>query len=188
MRGRRRQPLLHVAVEFGARGIDRVAGMNEPRIRREPPHQVVERLVAPHGFNERTAGRRSARQVGQLALVGFLEGDALGVGAVEIGLDRGIVKAGIKVGEIPLRQPAQRGFRPGRSAPRGPLDRGLLRHFSGIGHAWRGSSRATCGAALWRPQDGQMARRQHGPAFLRIDCCTPPIAHTARRSWRHGAA
>ena len=32
MRGRRRQSLLHVAVEFGARRIDGIAGMDEPGI------------------------------------------------------------------------------------------------------------------------------------------------------------
>ena len=53
MRGGRRHPLLHVAVEFGARRIERVAGMNEPGIGAEPPHQIVDRLVAAHRRGER---------------------------------------------------------------------------------------------------------------------------------------
>ena len=110
MRRRRGQPLLHVAVEFGARRIDGVAGMQEPGIGAEPAHQIVDRLIAAHRFGERRAGLRRARQLGELALVGLLEGDAVGVGAIEIALDRRIVQAGIEVGEIPLGQRPERGF------------------------------------------------------------------------------
>ena len=50
MHRRCRQPFRHVAVELRDRGIDRVARMDQPRIRAEPAHQVVDRLVSlDHG-------------------------------------------------------------------------------------------------------------------------------------------
>ena len=110
MRGGGRHPLLHVAIKFGARRIDRVAGVNEAGIGAEPAHQIVNRLVAPHRRGERRATVRAACHRGELALIGGLEVDAFGVDAVEIALDRRIVETGIKVVEIPLRELAQRGF------------------------------------------------------------------------------
>ena len=59
MRGGGRHPLLHVAVKFGARRIERVAGMNEPGIGAEPAHQIVDRLVAAHHRGERRAAVRA---------------------------------------------------------------------------------------------------------------------------------
>ena len=130
MRGGRRHALLHVAVEFGARRIDGIAGMNEPGIGAEPPHQIVDRLVAPHRRGERGAAGRPARHFGELALVGRLEVDAFGIDAVEIALDRRIVEAGIKVVEIPLGQLAEGGFRSGRRAGRRNVWRQSFLRFS----------------------------------------------------------
>ena len=108
MRGGRRHALLHVAVEFGARRIDGVAGMNKPGIGADAAHQIVDRLVALHGFGKLCAAVRRAGHGGELALVGLLEGQAVSIGAVEIALDRRIVETGIKIGEIPLGQAAER--------------------------------------------------------------------------------
>ena len=105
MRGSSRHALLHVAEEFCPRRIDGIPGMDKPGIGADPPHQVVDRLEAPHRFGERRAGHRC-----ELALIGLLEGDAVGIGPVEIALDRRIVEAGIKVVEIPLGQFAEGGF------------------------------------------------------------------------------
>ena len=134
MRGRRRQPLLHVAIKFRARRIDRVAGMHEAGVGREPPHAIVERLIAPHGLRQRRAGRRRARHVGQLALKGLLESRAFGIGATEIALDRRIVEAGIEVGEIPFGQRAETG----RAALGRTLGGDSVRGFLGAGHLVEG--------------------------------------------------
>ena len=61
------QPLLYVAVEFGDRRIDGVAGVDESGTRREPAHEIVDR---PSGasIGERRARCRRARQIGELPL------------------------------------------------------------------------------------------------------------------------
>ena len=102
MRGRGCQPLLHVAVKFSARRIDRVAGMHKPGIRAEPANEIVDRLIAPHRLRECSAGLRRSCHRGELAFVGHLEGGTVGVGAIEIALNRHIVEPGIEIGEIPL--------------------------------------------------------------------------------------
>ena len=48
--------LLHVAVEFGARRIGGVAGIDERGIGHEPAEQVLQRLVALDRLGERLAG------------------------------------------------------------------------------------------------------------------------------------
>ena len=148
MRRGRGQPLLHVAVKFGARRIDRVAGMNEPGIGAEPAHQIVDRLVAPHRLGELSAGRGRSRQPGELALVCILERDALDIGAIEIAFDRRIVEAGIKVGEIPLRQGAERGFGLLRGGAWRALGGCFFQGFRGAGHAFDNP----CGG-FWRGTD-----------------------------------
>ena len=151
MRRGGRHPLLHVAVKFVARRIDRVAGVHEPGIGAEPAHQIVDRLVAPHRFGERRAALRGAGERRELAFVGLLESDTVGIGAVEIALDRRIVEAGIKVGEIPFGQGAELrlSIRPG-SLP---------------GSAWRQSFWAAFGirfALLTKPPCGASLRRSQG--------------------------
>ena len=100
--------LLHVAVELGDGGIGGIAGVEQPRIGNEPAEHVLDRLVAPHRLAERAAGVGAGRDVGEPALVGLLELDALGFAAVEVALDLGRVHRGIKVGEIPFRQRTER--------------------------------------------------------------------------------
>ena len=102
MRGRGCQPLLHVAVKFGARRIDRVAGMHKSGIRAEPTDEIVDRFITPHGLSQCRTGLGRSRHLGELALIGLLEGDAVGIGAIEIALDRHIVEPGVEIGEIPL--------------------------------------------------------------------------------------
>ena len=46
------QPLGDVAVEFGDRGIDAVAGMNQPGIGSKTSGDIVDRLVAPDRLGE----------------------------------------------------------------------------------------------------------------------------------------
>ena len=98
------QPLLHVAEEFSALRIDRIAGVQQSGIRAETPGEVVDGLIMAHGVSERGAGVGRFRHLGKLAFIGIFESDAFGVRAVEIALDRGIVQAGIEVGQIPFWQ------------------------------------------------------------------------------------
>ena len=49
------QPLGNVAVEFGDRGIDAVAGVNQAGIGPEAPGEIVDRLVAPDRLGEPAA-------------------------------------------------------------------------------------------------------------------------------------
>jgi len=104
MRGGRRDAFLHVAIEFRARRIDRVAGMHQARIGDEPADEIVERLVALDGLRERTPGLGAFGQSGELALVGFLERQALGIGLIEVAGDARILDTRIEVGQIPFRQ------------------------------------------------------------------------------------
>ena len=109
MRGGGRDPLLHVAVEFGARGIDGVAGMDEAGIGNEPAEQIVERLVALHRLRKRLPRPGWLDERCELALIGLLEGNALRVCAIEIALHPRIIDPGIEIGKIPFRQRADAG-------------------------------------------------------------------------------
>ena len=75
-----------------------------------PAEQIVERLVALHRLGELRPGVGSVRDRRELALVGLLEGDRVGVAAVEVRLDPRIVDPGIEIGEIPFRQLAEPAF------------------------------------------------------------------------------
>ncbi len=79
--------------------------MKEPGIGAEPAHQIVNRLVTPHRFRQRSAAAGGKR--GELSLKRRLEVGTFDVDPVEIALDGGIVEAGIKVAEIPFRQRAE---------------------------------------------------------------------------------
>ena len=110
----RGHPLLHVAIKLGARRIDRIALMDENRIGAEPAHAIADRLIAPHRFTERRAALGRGGERRELALVGLLEGQAVGIGAIEVALDGGIVEAGIERAEVPFGQrtePRRAGFR-----------------------------------------------------------------------------
>ena len=125
MRGGGGDALLHIGVEFGARGIDGVAGMNEPGIGREPAEKIVERLVALHRLGQHRPRVRLVGERGELALVGLLECNAFHVGAIEIVLYLWIVDPVIEVGEIPFRQRADAG-----------CGAGLGRASSGVAFGW----------------------------------------------------
>ena len=107
MRGGGREALLHVAVKFRARRIDRVAGMDEPRIGGEPPEQVVEPLEALDRLRERAPAARPLGEPRELALEILLERDRIVVRPIEIALHRRVVDAGVEVGEVPLGQGAE---------------------------------------------------------------------------------
>ena len=96
--------LLHVAVEFGDGRVLRIPGIGQARIRDQPAEQILDRLVAPHRFGERLSAMRAAGEFFEPALIGLLERDALGFGAVEIGLELRRIDRGIEIGEIPFRQ------------------------------------------------------------------------------------
>jgi hypothetical protein len=107
MRGCRRDALLHVGVEFRARGIDGVAGVEEAGIGREPAEKVIERLVALHRRHELRSRIGSLDKRRELALKGLLERQAFGGAAIEVALDLRIIDPGIEVGEVPFRQHAE---------------------------------------------------------------------------------
>jgi hypothetical protein len=104
MRRCRRETILYVGVEFAARGVDRVARMDEPRIGDQTPHQVIERLIGFHRLRQRASGLRLAGQFRELAFVCLCEGETLRISAVQILLYLRVVHAGIQVGQIPFRQ------------------------------------------------------------------------------------
>ena len=79
MHRRIRQPLGDVAVEFGDRGIDAVAGMNQTGIGPETPGEIVDRLVAPDRLGEPLAAALVGRPFRELALVVGLKRDAFGI-------------------------------------------------------------------------------------------------------------
>ncbi len=120
MRRGRGHALLHVAEKFRARWIDRVAGMDQAGVRHQPPDEIVDRLATPHRLGERCAPLRRARHGVELAFVGLLETDAVGVGAIKIALDGRIVEAGIEIVEIPFGQRPKRCLRAGSAALRRP--------------------------------------------------------------------
>src|SRR5215472_8870776 len=84
MDGSRGEPLLYIAVKLGAGGIERIAGMDETGKGRQPAHEIVDRLIAPHRDGKRSAAIGGGSETGELALIGFLESGAFGIGAVEI--------------------------------------------------------------------------------------------------------
>ena len=101
--GRGGQLFLCVAIEFAARGIGRVAGIDETGVGTDAPEQFVERLVATHRPGEGRAGLVFGERR-DLAAIGVGESRALGGGAVEVGGEGGIVRGGVEVGEVPFRK------------------------------------------------------------------------------------
>ena len=98
------QPLGDVAVEFGDRGVDAVAGVNQPGIGAETAGEIVDRLVAPHRFGEPGAAALLRRPFGELALVVGLKRDAIGIHLLEVARDFRRADTGIKIGQVPFRQ------------------------------------------------------------------------------------
>src|SRR6266540_1101027 len=81
--------------------------VEEAGIGREPPEEIVERLIALHRLGQRRAGRGPPGERRQLAFVGLLEREAFGSTAIEIALYLRIIDAGIEIAEIPFRQGAK---------------------------------------------------------------------------------
>ncbi len=104
------QPLGNIAVEFGDRGIDAVAGMDQPGIGAEPAGEIVDCLIAPDRPGEPLAAVLLRGVFGELALVVGLKRDAFGIHLVEVALHFRRVDTGIKIGQIPFRQLAGLGF------------------------------------------------------------------------------
>ena len=104
-----RDALLHVGVELRARGIDGVAGVEEPGIRHESAEKIIERLVARDRIGEHRPGIGLLRERRELTLVGVLEGEAFGSAAFEIAVDLRIIEPGVKISQIPFRQRAEAG-------------------------------------------------------------------------------
>ena len=123
------QPLGNVAVEFGDRGIDAVAGVNETGIGGQTPGQIVDRLVTPDRRGEPLAATLLGRLLGELALVVRLKRDAFGVHLGEVAGDFRRVDTGIEIGQVPFRQPSGPclgGLPDGRLAASGRGARGHL--------------------------------------------------------------
>ena len=104
MHRRRRQPLGDVAIEFGDRRIDAVAGMNQAGIGPEPAGKIVDRLVAPDRFGEPLAAALFRGLFRKLAFVVGLKRDAFGVHPCEVARDFRRVDTGIEIGQVPFRQ------------------------------------------------------------------------------------
>ncbi len=90
-------PLLHVGIELGALGIDGVPGMDQAGEGHQPAKKLVERFVALDRLGQRRSRIGLPCERRELAFVILLERDALGIGAIEILLDRGIIDAGIEI-------------------------------------------------------------------------------------------
>src|SRR5207247_4797270 len=101
--------LLHVGVEFAARGIGGVASVDQPGIGREPPKKVIERLIAPYCLGQPRSTLRSIGQRCELAFIITLKGETFSRTAIEIALYPRIIKPRIKIGQVPFRQRAQTG-------------------------------------------------------------------------------
>jgi hypothetical protein len=98
------QPLGNVAVEFGDRGIDAVAGMNQTGIGTQTPGKILDRLIAPDRPGEPLAAILLGRLLRKLALVVRLKRDAFRVQPCEVAGDLRRVDTGIEVGQVPFRQ------------------------------------------------------------------------------------
>ncbi len=100
--------LLRVAEEFGEHRIAGVPIIEKAGIRHDAAHEVVERLVVLDRFHQALSAV-CFRKCRQFALIGLGEALALGLGAREIGRKARRTHRRIKIGEIPLRQNAERG-------------------------------------------------------------------------------
>ena len=79
---------LHVAIEFGALGVLRVAGVEEGSVGGDLADQLFERLVFGHGA-AKAAGCALFGLLLELALPFGLEGFRVGAGAGDVGLELG---------------------------------------------------------------------------------------------------
>ena len=100
----RREALGHVAVEFRDRGIDAVAGMDEPGIGAEPAGEIVDRLIAPDRFGEPLPPSSFAVPVPRACPCSRSRRRRIGIERVEVARDFRRVDPGIEIGQIPFRQ------------------------------------------------------------------------------------
>jgi len=98
------QPLGNVAVEFGDRGIDAVAGMNQAGIGAQTPGEVLDCLIAPDRLGEPLAAILLGCVLRKLARVVRLKGDAFRVQPCEVARDLRRVDTGIEIGQVPFRK------------------------------------------------------------------------------------
>ena len=78
--------------------------MNQASIGTEATGEVVDRLVAPHGFRKPTAAAILRRPFCELSLVVGLKRDAIGIHLLQITPNFWRIDAGIEIGQIPFRQ------------------------------------------------------------------------------------
>src|SRR5271154_6998165 len=105
--GDRRDLLLYVAVELGARGIARVARVKQRRVGHEPAHQVLQRLVGPHPLEQTLTRVRPACEPCQLSTTVSGERLRLVYCAKQVALEARGLRTLVKILELPLRQSAE---------------------------------------------------------------------------------
>jgi hypothetical protein len=99
--------LLHVAVEFGADRVGRIAGIDERGIGDDAAEPVFQCFQALDGGDQRLALPR--RHGSKPAFEIFFETGAVTIGRSEVTLEFGAVEARIEVVEVPFRQCAELG-------------------------------------------------------------------------------
>ncbi len=104
--------LLQVAVELGALRIGGVAGIDQRGVGHQPAERVVERLVPLDRRGERRTSTLARRHLGELALIGLLEGLALVFAILQVPLQFRAFHAGIEV----VRDPIPAGRRDGTAS------------------------------------------------------------------------
>ncbi len=101
-----RQGVRNVAVEFGARRIALVLRVVETRVRAELAHRVRQSLVVLHSHRELPA---IIGKTGELTLIGGLHPFGFPGARVDIRFHLRGSRAGIQIGEVPLRHGAEFG-------------------------------------------------------------------------------
>ena len=175
------QPLGDVAVEFGDRGIDAVAGMNQSGIGAETSGEIVDRLVAPDRPGEPLAAALAGGSFRELALVVRLKRDAFRVHPLQVAGDFRRVDPGIEIGQIPFRQLCRPGWiwRIPCGSVRDVLARDIadlvvIKHFQ----RWRGAIRQSPQASV--PNGRAALRSRRAKARPCRESCAEPYTTTAR--------
>src|SRR3954451_20073364 len=97
------QPLGDIAVEFGDRGIDAVAGVDQSGVGAKTSREIVKGLIAPDRLREPLATLLRSL-FSELALVVGLKPDASNAQPCEVARDFGGVNARVEIGQIPFGQ------------------------------------------------------------------------------------
>ena len=98
-----RHLVLRVRVEFRARRVGRVAGIDEAGVAHDAPERVVDRLVAADCLDQAAV----AGEGFELPLIVGRKGRAFGEDAFHVVRKDRRVHRGVEVGEVPLRQVAE---------------------------------------------------------------------------------